>query len=63
MKVSPEIRNFIIKAVAFATAFTVLYDFVKDLGEIAVKIYSLFGFTLINLFLFLFFSNRKSKNG
>lgn len=33
----------ILKVVAFATAFSALYQFVKDLGEIAVHIYSWFG--------------------
>jgi len=31
--------SWIVKVVAFATAFTVLYEFVKDLGEIAVHVY------------------------
>lgn len=35
-------KNLFIKVVAFATAFTVLYDFVKDLGEIFVHIYHFF---------------------
>ena len=60
MKVSSKLVNFMIKVVAFATAFTVLYDFVKDLGEIAVHIYHLLGFTVGSLFLF---SNRRKDNG
>lgn len=62
MKVSPELRNFIIKVVAFATAFTVLYDFIKDLGEIAVNIYHLFGFAMGNFFLIMFFPKRRGKD-
>ena len=31
--------SWIVKVVAFATAFTVLYEFVKDLSEIAVHVY------------------------
>lgn len=63
MKVSPKLVNFIIKVVAFATAFTVLYDFVKDLGEIAVHIYHLFGFTVGSLYLFSIDSFRRKDNG
>ncbi len=62
MKVSPEIRNFMIKVVAFATAFTVLYDFVKDLGEIIVNIYHLFGFAMGNFFLVMYFPRKRSKD-
>ncbi len=36
-------KSFLIKAVAFATAFTVLYQAVKDLGEIAIYIYHYVG--------------------
>lgn len=62
MKVSPEIRNFMIKVVAFATAFTVLYDFIKDLGEIIVNIYHFFGFAMGNYFLIMFFPKRRNNN-
>jgi len=63
MKVSPKLVNFMIKVVAFATAFTVLYDFVKDLGEIAVHIYHLFGFAVGSLYLFSIDSFRRKDNG
>ena len=59
MKVSSKLVNFMIKVVAFATAFTVLYDFVKDLGEIAVNIYHLLGFTAGSLF----YINRRKDIG
>ena len=62
MKVSPKIINFMIKVVAFATAFTVLYDFVKDLGEIAIHIYHLLGFAVGNMFLFAFGPFKRNKN-
>jgi hypothetical protein len=34
-----NLNSLIVKVVAFATAFTVLYDLVKDLGEIAIHIF------------------------
>ena len=43
MKSTKDLSIMIIKVVAFATAFSALYQFVKDLGEIAVHIYSWFG--------------------
>jgi hypothetical protein len=49
--------SWIVKVVAFATAFTVLYDFVKDIGEIAVHIYH---FAVCTFGLFLFYSKRKN---
>ena len=41
-----NINTLIIKVVAFATAFTVLYDLIKDLGEIATYIYHFISMTL-----------------
>ena len=38
------------KVVAFATAFTVLYDFVKDLGEVAIHIYHFIMFVIGSVF-------------
>lgn len=49
--------SWIVKVVAFATAFTVLYDFVKDLGEIAIHIYH---FVVFTFGLFLSYSRRKN---
>lgn len=48
MKLSKEIQELIVKIVAFATAFTILYEFVKDLGEIAIHIYQWFCIVLSN---------------
>ena len=42
--------NWIMKVVAFATAFTVLYDFVKDLGEVAIHIYHFIMFVVGSVF-------------
>jgi hypothetical protein len=42
--------NWIMKVVAFATAFTVLYDFVKDLGEVAIHIYHFIMFIIGSVF-------------
>jgi hypothetical protein len=42
--------NWIMKVVAFATAFTVLYDFVKDLGEVAIHIYHFIMFVIGSVF-------------
>jgi hypothetical protein len=51
--------NWIMKVVAFATAFTVLYDFVKDLGELAVHIYH-FIMVIVGS---VFAMSRLKKNG
>jgi len=42
--------NWIMKVVAFATAFTILYDFVKDLGEVAIHIYHFIMFVIGSVF-------------
>jgi hypothetical protein len=42
--------NWIMKVVAFATAFTVLYDFVKDLGEVSIHIYHFIMFVIGSVF-------------
>ncbi len=51
--------SLIMKVVAFATAFTVLYDFVKDLGEVAVHIYH-FIMVIVGS---IFTMSRLKKNG
>ncbi len=51
--------SLIMKVVAFATAFTVLYDFVKDLGELAVHIYH-FIMVIVGS---IFTMSRLKKNG
>ncbi len=51
--------NIIMKVVAFATTFTVLYDFVKDLGEVAVHIYH-FIMVIVGS---IFTMSRLKKNG
>ncbi len=51
--------NIIMKVVAFATAFTVLYDFVKDLGEVAVHVYHFIMVVVGSIFAM----SRLNKNG
>lgn len=51
--------SLIMKVVAFATAFTVLYDFVKDLGEIAVHVYHFIMVVVGSIFAM----SRLNKNG
>jgi hypothetical protein len=51
--------NWIMKVVAFATAFTVLYDFVKDLGEVAIHIYHFIMFVVGSVFAL----SSEKKNG
>lgn len=46
MKFKKDFSIFLVKVVAFATAFTVLYDLVKDLGEIAITLYHWLGILL-----------------
>lgn len=60
MKSSKDLLVMILKVVAFATAFSALYQFVKDLGEIAVHIYSWFGAAISGfMFTIVPFSRRK----
>lgn len=49
MKFKKDYSIFFVKVVAFATAFTVLYDMVKDLGEIAVMLYHWIGIILCTI--------------
>ncbi len=51
-----KINTLIVKVVAFATAFTVLYDLVKDLGEIAIHI---FHFVSMMLGALVFYKHKK----
>ncbi len=51
--------SLIMKVVAFATAFTVLYDFVKDLGEVAVHVYHFIMVVVGSIFAM----SRLNKNG
>ena len=60
MKISKDVQVFIVKFVAFATAFTVLYEFLKDLGEIAIHIYQWFCVVFSScMFAFVPFKRRK----
>jgi hypothetical protein len=51
-----KINTLIVKVVAFATAFTVLYDLIKDLGEIATHVFHFLSMMLAAL---VFYKHKK----
>jgi uncharacterized membrane protein len=51
-----NVNTLIVKVVAFATAFTVLYDLIKDLGEIATHVFHFLSMILGSV---IFYKHKK----